>query len=71
MAIAESLGFVFNRKGCPCNGSPDIMMAKRNNKNYTLYIWDRRDYWKLSVSGLQIAWGNKSNMETKLKEIWD
>lgn len=68
---AESMGFVFSRKGCPCNGSPDILTAKRDNKIYTMTIWQKRDYWKLAVSGMGIAWGNKNDMKIKIQEIWD
>lgn len=68
--IAVELGFEFNRKGCPCNGSPDIYKKAINNKQYTLTIWERRDYWTLKVSGFQVAWGEKENMKSKILEIW-
>lgn len=69
--IADELGFAFSRTGCPCNGSPAIYICVRGTKRYTLTIWEKRDYWTLKEGGYQIAWGNKENMNTKIKEIWD
>lgn len=68
---AERLGFVFSRKGCPCNGTPLIYKTERGNIAYQLTMWIRKGHWKLTANGCSVAYGREENLETKIKEIWD
>lgn len=69
---AINLGFVFSRRGCPCNGTPRIYTRSIHNNVYTLTIWDKKNVWRLnSKGGYTIASGNKDNLTTKIQEIWD
>lgn len=69
--IAEALGFRFSRYGCHCNGKPAIYTINHDGAQQTLTIWPMRDAWMLTSKGLRLAGGNKENMETKIKAIWD
>lgn len=69
--IATALGFIYNRRGCSCNGSPYIYIARRNRVNYELTIYEKRNTWKLSANNNSIASGNAANLKTKITEIWD
>jgi hypothetical protein len=69
---AINLGFVYSRRGCPCNGTPRIYRAVVQKSVYTLTIWEKKNAWKLAGSGGHIiASGNKDNLTTKIQEIWD
>ena len=69
---AEQMGFVYSRRGCPCNGTPRIYTQKINNNVYTLTIWDKRNAWKLAGKcGCIIASGNNDNLTIKIQELWD
>ena len=68
---AETLGFAFSRKGCPCNGTPVIYTITREKTLYTLTIWERRNTWRLTSRGCVLATGNKDNLTDKIKALWD
>lgn len=69
---AINLGFVYSRRGCPCNGTPRIYTANIQNHVYTLTIWEKRNVWRLAgKGGCVVASGNKDNLTTKIQEIWD
>lgn len=69
---AKALGFVYSRRGCPCNGTPHIYTRSIYNNVYTLTIWDKKNVWRLNgKGGYTIASGNRDNITTKIQEIWD
>lgn len=67
--IAEHMGFVFSRKGCPCNGTPLIYTRTYDGTLYTLTLWLRRNAWRLTAKGCVLTTGNKDNLETKINNI--
>ncbi len=68
---ALELGFVYNRRGCSCSGSPFIYLATRNNVRYELTIWTSRDIWQLSANNTNIAEGTAADLTTKIQKLWD
>lgn len=68
---AIALGFIYNRRGCSCSGSPYIYRAQRNNTPYELTIYEGRNSWKLTARNTTIASGNAANLTTKITEIWE
>lgn len=68
---AETLGFAFSRKGCPCSGTPLIYTKQVDGTLYTLTIWERRNTWRLTMRGCVLATGNKDNLTDKIKALWD
>jgi len=68
---AETLGFVFSRIGCPCNGSPRIYTKDVDGSKQKLTIWEKRNTWRLEANRVVIATGTASNLTTKIKAIWD
>ena len=68
---AQALGFIYSRKGCPCNGTPLIYTKQVDGTLYTLTLWERRNTWRLTAKGCVIATGTKDKLTTKIKAIWD
>lgn len=68
---ATLLGFEYSHKGCPCIGSPIIYKKIIGGRIYQLFIWEKRDAWRLSTSGTKLASGNSSDLTPKINEIWD
>ena len=68
---AETLGFRYSRKGCPCNGTPLIYTKEVGGTLYTLTLWTRRDTWRITAKGCVLATGNHDNLQTKIQALWD
>lgn len=65
---AIAMGFRDDHIGCPCNGSPHVMLMNSDNAMYTLTVWVRRNVWRLATKGYTIGTGNKDNLKQKLQE---
>lgn len=69
---AEALGFKYSRMGCPCSGGTNaIYTLRRGDTTYTLTIWPKRLVWRLTAKNFVVATGNDTNMNDKIKAVWD
>lgn len=68
ITIAEKHGFKVDHIGCPCTGSPRVMIRREGVSISTLTIWTKRNVWRLQSKGYTIGTGNKDNLESKLNE---
>lgn len=67
--ILTKYGFVFNRKGCPCSGTPEYYLATIKGKRYEAMIVPKRNIYRINLHGTTIASGNGETLEHKIKEI--
>ncbi len=63
----EKYGFVYHH-GCHCGG---VLKKYYRREAYELMITPSRKKWKIRLSGRTVADGWDSELEQKLKEIYD